>query len=206
MFCSKCGTKIPDDSRYCYKCGEKILESMDDSSNTMDKDQEKGKDNTIVDRGVEVKRNTELDSLKQIHKEKQSKDGYLFSKNYWLTWEGRRNRKPYFFVGLLLNFVLRILLLAFDSIMQKSLLLALGLVLLVLFIAYLGIINLGKRLHDIDINAWYGAIFNIVVLGWSLFSPESPMLLLLSVVVGIGVLLIPGTAGANRYGENPLDK
>ena len=64
MFCSKCGTKIPDDSRYCYKCGEKILESMDDSSNTMDKDQEKGKDNTIVDRGVEVKRNTELDSPK----------------------------------------------------------------------------------------------------------------------------------------------
>lgn len=63
---------------------------MDDSSNTMDKDQEKGKDNTIVDRGVDVKRNTELDNHKQIHKEKQSKDGYLFSKEYWLTWQGRR--------------------------------------------------------------------------------------------------------------------
>lgn len=98
VFCSKCGTKIPDDSRYCYKCGEKILESMDDSSNTMDKVPEKGNDNTIVDRSVEVKRNTELDSPKQIHKEKQSKDGYLFSKEYWLTWQGRRNRKPYFFI------------------------------------------------------------------------------------------------------------
>lgn len=78
---------------------------MDDSSNTMDKVPEKGNDNTIVDRSVEVKRNTELDSPKQIHKEKQSKDGYLFSKEYWLTWQGRRNRKPYFFIGLALNII-----------------------------------------------------------------------------------------------------
>ena len=183
MFCSKCGTKIPDDSRYCYKCGEKILESMDDSSNTMDKDQEKGKDNTIVDRGVEVKRNTELDSPKQIHKEKQSKDGYLFSKEYWLTWQGRRNRKPYFFTGLALNIISKIILVAIMSVMSRFLLLALVLIVLELFITYLGIINLGKRLHDIDLNAWYGAIFNIVVLGWSIFSPESTIAMLLNIVV-----------------------
>lgn len=196
MFCSKCGVEIPDDSKYCYKCGEKISEESLTRVKSIDENIEHNEDKNNVFR-------EDRDSNKII---KSPEKGFLFSKNYWLTWEGRRNRKPYFFVGLLLNFVLRILLLAFDSIMQKSLLLALGLVLLVLFIAYLGIINLGKRLHDIDINAWYGAIFNIVVLGWSLFSPESPMLLLLSVVVGIGVLLIPGTAGANRYGENPLDK
>lgn len=196
MFCSKCGVEILDDSKYCYKCGEKISEESLTRVKSIDENIEHNEDKNNVFR-------EDRDSNKII---KSPEKGFLFSKNYWLTWEGRRNRKPYFFVGLLLNFVLRILLLAFDSIMQKSLLLALGLVLLVLFIAYLGIINLGKRLHDIDINAWYGAIFNIVVLGWSLFSPESPMLLLLSVVVGIGVLLIPGTAGANRYGENPLDK
>ena len=196
MFCSKCGVEIPDDSKYCYKCGEKISEESLTRVKSIDENIEHNEDKNNVLR-------EDRDSNKII---KSPEKGFLFSKNYWLTWEGRRNRKPYFFVGLLLNFVLRILLLAFDSIMQKSLLLALGLVLLVLFIAYLGIINLGKRLHDIDINAWYGAIFNIVVLGWSLFSPESPILLLLSVVVGIGVLLIPGTAGANRYGENPLDK
>ena len=196
MFCSKCGVEIPDDSKYCYKCGEKISEESLTRVKSIDGNIEHNEDKNNVFR-------EDRDSNKII---KSPEKGFLFSKNYWLTWEGRRNRKPYFFVGLLLNFVLRILLLAFDSIMQKSLLLALGLVLLVLFIAYLGIINLGKRLHDIDINAWYGAIFNIVVLGWSLFSPESPILLLLSVVVGIGVLLIPGTAGANRYGENPLDK
>lgn len=196
MFCSKCGVEIPDDSKYCYKCGKKIAEESLTRVKSIAENIEHNEDKNNVFR-------EDRDSAKII---KSPEKGFLFSKNYWLTWEGRRNRKPYFFVGLLLNFVLRILLLAFDSIMQKSLLLALGLVLLVLFIAYLGIINLGKRLHDIDINAWYGAIFNIVVLGWSLFSPESPMLLLLSVVVGIGVLLIPGTAGANRYGENPLDK
>lgn len=196
MFCSKCGVEILDDSKYCYKCGEKMSEESLTRVKSIDENIEHNEDKNNVFR-------EDRDSNKII---KSPEKGFLFSKNYWLTWEGRRNRKPYFFVGLLLNFVLRILLLAFDSIMQKSLLLALGLVLLVLFIAYLGIINLGKRLHDIDINAWYGAIFNIVVLGWSLFSPESPMLLLLSVVVGIGVLLIPGTAGANRYGENPLDK
>lgn len=196
MFCSKCGVEILDDSKYCYKCGEKISEESLTRVKSIDENIEHNEDKNNVFR-------EDRDSNKII---KSPEKEFLFSKNYWLTWEGRRNRKPYFFVGLLLNFVLRILLLAFDSIMQKSLLLALGLVLLVLFIAYLGIINLGKRLHDIDINAWYGAIFNIVVLGWSLFSPKSPILLLLSVVVGIGVLLIPGTAGANRYGENPLDK
>ena len=196
MFCSKCGVEILDDSKYCYKCGEKISEESLTRVKSIDENIEHNEDKNNVFR-------EDRDSNKII---KSPEKEFLFSKNYWLTWEGRRNRKPYFFVGLLLNFVLRILLLAFDSIMQKSLLLALGLLLLVLFIAYLGIINLGKRLHDIDINAWYGAIFNIVVLGWSLFSPKSPILLLLSVVVGIGVLLIPGTAGANRYGENPLDK
>ena len=196
MFCSKCGVEIPDDSKYCYKCGKKIAEESLTRVKSIAENIEHNEDKNNVFR-------EDRDSAKII---KSPKKGFLFSKNYWLTWEGRRNRKPYFFVGLLLNFVLRILLLAFDFIMQKSLLLALGLLLLVLFIAYLGIINLGKRLHDIDINAWYGAIFNIMVLGWSLFSPESPILLLFSVVVGIGVLLVPGTAGANRYGENPLDK
>ena len=139
MFCSKCGTKIPDDSRYCYKCGEKILESMDDSSNTMDKVPEKGNDNTIVDRSVEVKRNTELDSPKQIHKEKQSKDGYLFSKEYWLTWQGRRNRKSYFFIGLALNIISKIIMVAIMSVMSRFLLLALVLIVLEIFITYLGI-------------------------------------------------------------------
>ena len=70
----------------------------------------------------------------------------------------------------------------------------------------LGIINLGKRLHDIDLNAWYGAIFNIVILGWSILAPESNILLLLNSIVGLGVLLIPGTEGENRYGKNPLEK
>lgn len=196
MFCSKCGVEIPDDSKYCYRCGKKIAEESLTRVKSIAENIEHNEDKNNVFR-------EDRDSAKII---KSPEKGFLFSKNYWLTWEGRRNRKPYFFVGLLLNFVLRILLLAFDSIMQKSLLLALGLLLLVLFIAYLGIINLGKRLHDIDINAWYGAIFNIMVLGWSLFSPESPILLLFSVVGGIGVLLVPGTAGANRYGENPLDK
>ena len=180
MFCSKCGTKIPDDSRYCYKCGEKILESMDDSSNTMDKVPEKGNDNTIVDRSVEVKRNTELDSPKQIYKEKQSKDGYLFSKEYWLTWQGRRNRKPYFFIGLALNIISKIIMVAIMSVISRFLLLALVLIVLEIFITYLGIINLGKRLHDMDLNAWYGAIFNIVVLGWSIFSPESTIAMLIN--------------------------
>lgn len=206
MFCSKCGTKIPDDSLYCYKCGEKILESMDDSSNTMDKIPEKGNDNTIVDRSVEVKRNTELDSPKQIHKEKQSKDGYLFSKEYWLTWQGRRNRKPYFFIGLALNIISKIIMVAIMSVMSRFLLLALVLIVLEIFITYLGIINLGKRLHDMDLNAWYGAIFNIVVLGWSIFSPESTIAMLINIVVGLGVLLIPGTNGENRYGKNPLEE
>ena len=196
MFCSKCGVKIPDDFKYCYKCGKKIAEESLTRVKSIAENIEHTEDKNNVFR-------EDRDSAKFI---KSSEKEFLFSKNYWLTWKGRRNRKPYFFVGLLLNFVLRILLLAFDSIMQKSLQLALWLLLLELFIAYLGIINLGKRLHDIDINAWYGAIFNIVVLGWSLFSPESPMLLLFIVVVGLGVLLVPGTAGANRYGENPLDK
>lgn len=126
---------------------------MDDSSNTMDKVPEKGNDNTIVDRSVEVKRNTELDSPKQIHKEKQSKDGYLFSKEYWLTWQGRRNRKPYFFIGLALNIISKIIMVAIMSVMSRFLLLALVLIVLEIFITYLGIINLGKRLHDMDLNA-----------------------------------------------------
>lgn len=57
-----------------------------------------------------------------------------------------------------------------------------------------------------DLNAWYGAIFNIVVLGWSIFSPESIIAMLINIVVGLGVLLIPGTNGENRYGKNPLEE
>lgn len=54
---------------------------MDDSSNTMYKVPEKGNDNTIVDRSVEVKRNTELDSLSKFIRKSSLKMDIYFLKS-----------------------------------------------------------------------------------------------------------------------------
>ena len=89
MFCSKCGVEIPDDSKYCYKCGKKIAEESLTRVKSIAENMEHNEDKNNVFR-------EDRDSAKII---KSPEKGFLFSKNYWFTWEGRRNRKPYFLLA-----------------------------------------------------------------------------------------------------------
>lgn len=173
MFCRKCGSEIPNDSRYCYKCGSEILDDVE-------KTEQLAED--------EYKNNS----------------GYLFSKEYWFTWQGRRNRKPYFFIGFILHVISKILMMASLSMMENSSAQALGLVTVDLFITYLSIINIGKRLHDMNFSAWYGAVFSVFLLGCSALLPDSAIILLINFAFGLTLLFIPGTDGDNKYGKNLL--
>lgn len=80
------------------------------------------------------------------------------------------------------------------------------LILLDLFVTYLGIVNIGKRLHDMEFSAWYGAVFSVILLFFSVLAPENSIVLLVNVLVGFALLLMPGTKGANKYGEDPLEE
>lgn len=173
MFCRKCVSEIPNDSRYCYKCGSSTLDDVE---------------------------KTEL-LTEDDHK---TNNGYIFSREYWFTWQGRRNRKPYFFIGVILNIISKLLMMASLSIMKTSSVLALVLVAVDLFISYLSIINIGKRLHDMDFSAWYGAVFSVFLLGCSVFFSDSAIILLINFAFGLTLLFIPGTDGDNKYGRNPL--
>ncbi|MFL1462950.1 DUF805 domain-containing protein [Roseococcus sp. DSY-14] len=79
---------------------------------------------------------------------------------------------------------------------------------LALLLAWMGGVNTVRRLHDMDRTGWHllwiaalSALGNLV--GQAGLSGVSAVLGLASLAVFLGLCLIPGTPGPNRYGPPP---
>ena len=121
-------------------------------------------------------------------------------KNYF-TWHGRLNRWPYFlryFSYLIINIILTIMLTMADesdSIFQDIVVLFVFFASASTFIFW--IIQIIKRLHDLNKRGWYALIllfYLIPIFGW-----------LIALIFDIYLFLAKGTDGSNRFGPDPLD-
>jgi len=121
-------------------------------------------------------------------------------KNY-ITWHGRLNRWPYFlryFSYLIINVILTIMLTLAeggDSVFQDIIVLFVFFASALTFIFW--IIQIIKRLHDLDKRGWYALIllfYLIPIFGW-----------LIALIFDIYLFLAKGTDGSNRFGPDPLD-
>lgn len=137
--------------------------------------------------------------------EQEQKQGFdmsgkqeLWSWEFWLSPAGRRNRKPYIFYNIavwLLSGVLAALI---------------GLPLVgwgvAIVLVYANVINVIKRLHDVDMSAWWAvapavsALLSVAVLGGIL----SLMLVFINIFLWFYLIFKKGTEGENQYGPDPL--
>lgn len=59
-----------------------------------------------------------------------------------------------------------------------------------------------RRIHDLGYSGWMYLVYPVLVVVASMISPY----LIFAVFIGyIVVMCLPGTAGANKYGSDPLD-
>ena len=127
--------------------------------------------------------------------------GNLDFRELFLSGDGRIARTP-FWLGAI---VILVLLLLYESINSPTLHWVTGLFIYPLLI-YPGVCVLSKRLHDRGRSGWWAALILFATVAvWphpSSFFDFLFMVILIWAVVELGVM--PGEAGANRYGPNPM--
>jgi uncharacterized membrane protein YhaH (DUF805 family) len=142
-----------------------------------------------------------------------------WSQIFWPS--GRTNRAPYWVLNFLLNGLLTVLDKAISNPSDAQ---ALGVGILLLTVAYIGICLLIGLLHDIDRSGWWSVPI-VIAMSIIMFVGTSPelkdpllreygilpivVIRLLSIVgIGGGIYLAfrSGTQGPNRFGPDPLVK
>ena len=110
----------------------------------------------------------------------------------FFSWQGRLNRRPYFFRGLALSmpvYLLYKLPKAWGVSLSAPVSLLFSLIILAALV--LGIFQIIKRLHDLDKSGWYSLLMIIPFLNF---------------LVGLYLTFAKGTEGPNTHGEDPLLK
>lgn len=160
-------------NKFCPKCGTKV------------KDNEKycAKCGTVL-----IKNSTDNDINRMLNS-----DFMQMVKQDYFSYQGRLNRKPYFFRSLLIIFLETICYIIFDFVWKDDLL-SLILLLISIFVFILCVIADVlldiRRLHDVNKSGWFVLL--------TLIPAITPFFYLY-------LFLMPGTDGNNQYGKNPLD-
>lgn len=124
----------------------------------------------------------------------------IFSKAGLLSVNGRRNRKPFFFLNWGINVCINIM----DKFAAGSLVIG---VLYLVFI-YILFTNSAKRFHDLNHPTWF-ACYNFIVFIPFVFPTnhfDNTVILLITVIIGLYTTFKKGTIGPNFYGPDPLEK
>lgn len=123
----------------------------------------------------------------------------LWSWEFWMSPNGRRNRQPYILYSVVM-WLLSGVLAALCAIPVVGWIF--GLVLL-----YANVINVVKRLHDVDMSGWW-AIVPAVLAAVSLPVLGGILTIILGIInIGLWFYLLfkVGTKGSNQYGDDPLE-
>lgn len=114
-------------------------------------------------------------------------------KRDYFSYQGRLNRKPYFWRSLLIIFLETICYVIFDSVWEDDLfstvLLLISIMIFILCIIADLMLDI-RRLHDVNKSGWFVLLTFIPAV--------TPFFYLY-------LFLMPGTDGNNQYGENPLN-
>lgn len=224
MYCAKCGTEIPDKSKFCPECGEKIVveepvaEAAPKEENIIDEAKKAGKSFAESENVQNAKKEVndifeEAKTASDMQNGTAVKEGAAVPREEvsfmvkWFYWTGRRDRFDYLLVAIATSVAS----------------LALGANPLISFLlCYISGVNLVKRLHDADRSGWFALFLMIVeyvilnltwlfgLLGLGIAAAGSwagllVFLIPLLIVWGIKlwIFFVPGTNGANSYGPVP---
>lgn len=159
-------------NKFCPRCGAKIENNEKYCSKC----------------GTSLSANNTNDDVKKV----SNSDFLQMVKRDYFSYQGRLNRKPYFWRSLLIMFLEMICYIVFDSVEDDDLFsVSLLLISIVIFVACV-IADLMldiRRLHDVNKSGWFILL--------TIIPAVTPFFYLY-------LFLMPGTDGNNQYGENPL--
>ena len=199
-FCSQCGKPLSPDAKFCSECGEKV-------NSTVNLSKENPADNSTAERSMPT--NT-FESNRRV-----PDNGFV--ENFFRR-DGRLNRWRYFKRVILLSVIQTVIMIIIFVLNVNVLghLTQTGNILfkLVMAVAQVSFFCLmTRRLHDMDKSekiAYVAVALNSMVIVLSdntgLNEPSGAEIIftLISSIIGLCVLLWPGTRGYNQYGADPL--
>ena len=203
MYCIKCGKQIPDDSRFCSFCGQKVVSVIEETPVTVTPPSQSQPE--PIRQSL-----SNTDAKYQEYADNYTKqvegNDKIFSVYGLLQVKGRRNRLPYFFIGVVFS-ILTTFINKMVMITRSMTQLAIVCILLVV-ISYLQGVNVGKRLQDMNINGYWGLLLMTINVGAGFFGDKDIVgfILLADVIIGLFLTLKRGTVGPNFYGPDPLEK
>lgn len=177
MYCSQCGQKLPDDASFCSNCGKQLKANSSAST-------------TIFN----------FNTINIGH------ESEIFSKQGLLYLSGRRNRKPFICTHLALSLIVYILA-EITSIPRMDDIVYFLLIIMLLTLAYLLAVNIGKRLQDVNMPG-YISLAILFVGAVSIFTNSRDITALVKLVIFPLMIFLTfkkGTDGPNKYGEDPLE-
>ncbi len=188
MFCGKCGAKVEEGTRFCTSCGAPVLEST-----TQKQAPPYNSSFDAVGQYAATPpptRNADVMSAENLQQ-------------MFLSREGRLNRKPYFFAGIILGVI--------EGVVVEIPAESVGTLLSLVFLYPNYCLDV-KRLHDIGNNEQLAIISTVILailtLGEDSIEPSDMFFGLLAVVwFGIQLYMFfkEGTHGPNAYGPDPLE-
>lgn len=188
-FCTHCGNELKPGAKFCTSCGQKVNEFQENSSGS-------GQAAAIYP-GESKKQSKFLhlgDGLNQLFNNGNT-DKQAILKELFFAFNGRLNRKAYWYRAIVLSLVLLIFAIILETALEISDTNVLGYpFVMVAFVgtlcSYVGLWCLCvRRMHDLDKSGWWLLLF---------------CLPLVNIGLSILICFIKGTEGPNRYGEDPL--
>lgn len=203
MYCIKCGKQIPDDSRFCSFCGQKVVTVVEENAAPITpppQPQPKPIQQPVSNNDAKYQEYAD-NFTKQVEGEDK-----IFSVYGLLQVKGRRNRQPYFFLGVafsILTTFINKMIMSTRSMTQLAIV-----CILLIVVSYLQGVNVGKRLQDLNINGYLGLLLMAINVGAGFIGGKDIVgfILIADVIIGIFLTFKRGTVGPNFYGPDPLDK
>jgi uncharacterized membrane protein YhaH (DUF805 family) len=168
--CDNCGQEVYELDTECFECGNPV----DEISKTVRR-KDAAKKDEFNNNGKPERNNSDEEKF----------DDTNFEEDFFSP-KGRLGRKNYFIRFLLLSITGGILSVVSEGSNEGTIIVFLSLITIVCSI--FAIIQVVKRLHDINMSGWYWLLF---------FIP------LINLIFGLYLLFKDGTYGANKYGEDP---
>lgn len=159
-------------SRFCSRCGAKV----------------ESNEKFCAKCGTVLKADSANNDINRV----MNSDFMQMMKRDYFSYQGRLNRKPYFWRSLLIMFLETVCYIIFDSVWDDDLvsviLLLLSIAVFILCVTADIMLDI-RRLHDVNRSGWFVLL--------TLIPAVTPFFYLY-------LFLMPGTDGNNQYGENPL--
>lgn len=211
MFCRICGTKIPDDSRFCTKCGTAVIvaSEVSETHNLVQQAKNTGliqpKVPAMIVEKVSNRVHTPSVFMSFVTKQARllSMNGRRFF-SHWYSFSVRSTRAefwPFFIILLIINQIIALFM--FEARDDMFMIYFLMFLTFILFVASYNL--LVRRLHDIGKGHLWAIVYTICnwIANHSILSGQNEMAGVIPALIMLYVLYLTAkpSTGNNKYGD-----